>query len=423
MQQESTVSFLSIGGCIAGNFLLRCASSSALAVAALYLAHIDTLYYKVPATFLGLLAVAFYSTELIFSPVFGSLSDRIGRRPFLWFSGAFGACGALLLSFAPALPLFILAKVAQGLSTASSVPAVLGHLAAATSHSVAVRGRVMVLFETATVLGFAVGFALGGILWDRIQVASFYVVALLYGSAMVVFVTVRQRPAAMTQQRGWQFYRMLLRHAPTLNFTPAWIGVNAILGLWFTHLGFQMARINDPSQLLVGGFSGSEIGLVLAAIAIVFVVGTAGWALAFGRIPTTTIMASALMALALFCLVLYTLNHTPEGAIIRIGVLITIVVLILLAVSGFTPAALAYLAEISEHFPDNRGGMMGLYSVFLGVGQLLGGWVGGFFAESWGVDGLIFATALLGLASNASLYLITRSPARDKQPLQETVTP
>ena len=421
MQRESAGSILSIAGSIVGNFLLRCASSSALAIAALYLAHIDRLYYKVPATFLGLLAVAFYSTELILSPVLGSLSDRLGRRPFLWLGGVFGACGALLLSVAPALPLFILAKVAQGVSTASSVPAVLGHLAAATSHSVAVRGRVMVLFETATVLGFAIGFAVGGILWDRIQVGSFYVVALLYLSAMVAFVTVQQTPTAATLRRGWQFYKTLLRHAPTLSFAPAWIGVNAILGLWFTHLGFQMAKINDPSQLLVGGFSGSTIGLVLAAIAIVFVVGTAGWALAFGRIPTTTIMASALTALALFCLVLYILNHTPEGAIVRIGVLITIVMLILLAVSGFTPAALAYLAEISEHFPDNRGSMMGLYSVFLGLGQLLGGWVGGFFAESWGVDGLIFATALLGLASNASLYLITRSPTPNKQPMRETV--
>ena len=38
--------------------------------------------------------------------------------------------------------------------------------------------------------------------------------------------------------------------------------VNAVLGLWFTHMGFQLARANDPQQLLVGGFSGTSVGII-----------------------------------------------------------------------------------------------------------------------------------------------------------------
>ena len=38
--------------------------------------------------------------------------------------------------------------------------------------------------------------------------------------------------------------------------------------------------------------------------------------------------------------------------------------------SGFPPAALAYLSKIAEEHAEQRGTIMGLYSVLLGVGQL-----------------------------------------------------
>lgn len=108
----------------------------------------------------------------------------------------------------------------------------------------------------------------------------------------------------------------------------------------------------------------------------------------------------------------------------RIGILLAVGALALLVLSGFTPAALTYLAEISEHFPGHRGSMMGLYSVFLGVGQLLGGWLGGFFAQAWQIDGLILATALLGLSANACLLIITRAPpAQRGEELSGTAAP
>ena len=49
------------------------------------------------------------------------------------------------------------------------------------------------------------------------------------------------------------------------------------------------------------------------------------------------------------------------------------IVLLLIGIfaeSSFAPAALAYLADISEDAAKDRGLLMGLYSVFLGLGQL-----------------------------------------------------
>jgi MFS family permease len=67
----------------------------------------------------------------------------------------------------------------------------------------------------------------------------------------------------------------------------------------------------------------------------------------------------------------------------------------LFVLAGATPAALGLLADISERFPADRGAIMGLYSVFLAIGQIAGSLIGGFAAHLLGIDGMLVATALL----------------------------
>ena len=71
----------------------------------------------------------------------------------------------------------------------------------------------------------------------------------------------------------------------------------------------------------------------------------------------------------------------------------------LFVLAGATPAALGLLADISERFPGDRGAIMGLYSVFLAIGQITGSLIGGLAAEWRGIDGLLLATfGLLAVA-------------------------
>jgi len=57
------------------------------------------------------------------------------------------------------------------------------------------------------------------------------------------------------------------------------------------------------------------------------------------------------------------------------------------------------LADVSEQFPGDRGAILGLYSVFLGIGQIGGALLGGVVAEVRGMDGLLIGTAgVLALA-------------------------
>jgi predicted MFS family arabinose efflux permease len=76
--------------------------------------------------------------------------------------------------------------------------------------------------------------------------------------------------------------------------------------------------------------------------------------------------------------------------------------------AGATPAALGLLADISERFPSDRGAIMGLYGVFLAVGQISGALIGGFAADLRGIDGLLVATMALLLIALLPLAQLRR---------------
>jgi MFS family permease len=80
----------------------------------------------------------------------------------------------------------------------------------------------------------------------------------------------------------------------------------------------------------------------------------------------------------------------------------------ILVLSGFTPAALTFLADMTENYASSRGSIMGLYSVFLGIGQLLGTSLGGYFADWNGVDGLLQLSAIFGVITVVSLLILRR---------------
>ncbi|MES1239949.1 MAG: hypothetical protein ABUL57_03720, partial [Chloroflexota bacterium] len=94
-------------------------------------------------------------------------------------------------------------------------------------------------------------------------------------------------------------------------------------------------------------------------------------------------------------------NHFAAGAGSDVlhGVLVAAAALVfaggLFVLAGATPAAVGLLADVSEQFPGDRGAIMGLYSVFLGFGQIGGALLGGFAAEWRGMDGLLIGTGLL----------------------------
>lgn len=386
---------------------------------------------EIPYTLMGIILASFFIAELIGSPVFGAWSDRYGRKLFIVFGPLFGAIAVQITAMTTALWLLAVTRLLEGLSTASNAPSTLGYIAEATAHSQKVRSRVVGLFEIATIGGAAIGFSLGGWLWRHfgqpavfagipLTSPAFALNALVYLASLVILWFGLQEVAdhraiaqGKTARETWAHYLRIISNPRVAGFAPAWIAINAVLGV-FINLSARVLteKGSFPGQLLAGSFDSFEAGNIRAGYAIVFVLGILLWSVIFAQMKKTTVMLIGVAGLFGTCIVLLLLNHQPALDAPLILPLALFLGMTILVQSGFTPAALAHLADITEEYSADRGIIMGLYSVFLGVGQVIGLSIGGPFIDWQGADGIVFVTGLLGLFSLVLLLRLHFAEAR-----------
>jgi len=137
----------------------------------------------------GALVAAFSLAQLVASPLWGRLSDRVGRKPVLIVSLFGTAVGSLLTGLAAGLPLLFLARLIDGGSGASVsvAQASVADLAAPEQ-----RARLFGLLGAAFGLGFVLGPAIGGALSPISPRLPFYVAAVI--AAANGLVAIRRLP-------------------------------------------------------------------------------------------------------------------------------------------------------------------------------------------------------------------------------------
>ena len=387
--------------------------------------------HAISSIHVGLISVAYYIVELTLAPVLGAVSDRIGRRIFLIVGPLFGLAQVALLIFTPThnpFPYLLSLQLLAGISSALQVPAALGYLADYTVEDQSRRMRVMSLYELATSGGLAVGVVLGGFAWDRFDRYAFALLAagyLLAAICMFVVPAVKQviehGKARALVSRYWS----IIRTPRLFIFIPAWVSINALVGIWLSsQLTFILSSPrHDRHQLLMGSLSqhggGGRLSLILGLYVLIFGLSLLFWAFFMNRAPRLLLMLSSIIGVYLACIALAGLNHTGTSNPPLLIAWIALLIVGVFAESSFAPAALAYLADISEGSAKDRGLLMGLYSVFLGIGQLLGNGLGGVFAQNWGFDGLIFLTMLLAFIALLSLLRLSRIDKRAAYPRLE----
>ena len=397
----------SLGLALGGTFVLRCASYAAGLLVLVSLGIKSRNETDVTASMASLVAVTFYASELIGAPLFGAWSDRIGRKPFMILGPVFGGIAAQLMGLTMLIPVLVLVRILQGLSTATAAPATLGFLSAQTARSDSLRGRVMGFYEAATVVGLALGAAVGGKLHDQFGSLAFTMVAAMYVLALVPFLLVRDRawvPRVKVSHAGL-LARMMNRRI--MRFAPAWLAANAVLGAWFSVGPFLAAGAPNRGQFLMRSFSPGEIGTAYLVFGVLFTIGAITWGFVMPLIGRQATLLTGVAGLGFTSVSLWALNHVPFDAThLLVPLLVGMVMVGVFVESGFTPAALAYLAEIAEERAEDRGSVMGVYSVLLSVGQLLGGALAAPFAERLGINGLIILTGLLCLVALFTVMLL-----------------
>ncbi len=430
----------SLAAVLVGTFTLRFSTGLTGALLVFYLADLEGFGAdEVTAVEVGFLTAAFYIAELVLSPFFGMLSDRIGSRRVMQYGPIFGAVAVVLTAITTDLFLLGVTRWLEGAAAAASIPSILGFIAVATSDNEALRGKTVARFEAATLAGLGLGMVAAGGLWELMARNAFYLNAVLYGVSFLIYrygVTVAGRSdaeetARETEEigargvaavsRGFDLgrYRRVLSNPAVWLLAPTWIAVNGFIGAWTSQSIFQLVDEPRPGfedQLLMGNVEPTQVSIGLAVALLVFFAGLFYWGNRFKRYRRTSIMAVGIAGGIVMTAAIFGINHAAGGLAVLQIPLALVAAGGLFVLAGATPAALGMLADISEQHPADRGAIMGLYSVFLAIGQVVGSLLGGGAAEWMGIDGLLIASAgLLVLAFvplrwlRGSEHLVTRS--------------
>ena len=461
----------SIRNVLFGTFTLRFSTGLTGAMLVYFIADFDKLGgAEVSAVVVGLFTALFFGTELVLSPPFGLLSDRQGFHRVMQYGPIFGAVAVVITGlvplflagdatasaagalFAVALVVIGFTRVLEGASTAASVPSILGYLAFATADDEALRGRVAARFELATIFGLGAGLGAAGVFW-LLGPSAFFVNGAFYIGSFLIYrygVAAPETPAGPHHRPsyGWARYLNLVRQSHVWLLAPTWIAVNAALGLYASQSLYALVRTPHPRfndclqpdawyscQLLAGGFDSLQVTAGLVVAGVVFVVGLIWWGDRFKRFRRTTIILYGIGGGAVLVASAILVNHAVDiERLTGIAQPLTVlgglpgIAFGLFVLAGATPAALGLLADISEAFPDDRGAIMGLYSVFLAVGQITGALIGGFASDEFAFDGILMATLVLLAIALAPLfqlraweYRFEQAPG-GRQPLPEQLT-
>jgi MFS family permease len=402
-----------------GTFTLRFSTGLAGGLLALFLARLpENGGPHVLPIVAGIVGATYFAAELTLSPIFGVLADRLGAHRVMQWGPIFGVVAVLMRGVTPAAVeigilvavwIFIwlgITRFLEGAAAGSSIPSILGYIALATSGDEQVRGRAVSRFEAATLAGLGVGLAVAGQLYDLMGANAFFVNAALYAVAYAIYRWgVAEIPGSEPQhvrdaadRFSWARYREALSGSHVLLLAPTWIALNAVIGSWSSVSIFQLVSEPDPrfsDQVMNGGLSGTQVSIGVTLGLVIFFAGLFYWGNRFKAYRRTTIIGVGIVGGLAMMAAVFALNHSQGFGLVLVVPLVGVLLVGLFILAGATPAALGLLADMTETHPNDRGAVMGLYSVFLGIGQIIGSLIGGATAQWRGIDGLLLGSFVL----------------------------
>jgi MFS family permease len=395
----------SVWSVIVGTLTLRFSTGLTGAMLVYYLADLPRHGGEPVSSFtVAIFTASFFAAELILSPLFGPLADRFGYHRIMQLGPAFGVAAVVLTGITTHLWLLGGTRWLEGASTAASVPSILGFIAIVTMGDEGLRGKAVARFEAATLAGLGAGIVAAGPLWTIFHREAFFINAIIYVISWAIYHFGVGDPRAdhggheHERRTSLSRYLEILSGAHVWLLAPTWIAVNAAIGLWTSQSIFQLVRPRDPrfiEQRLMSAASPLLVSAGLAIGMLIFLAGLVYWGNRFKKLRRTTIIFYGLGGGAALVAAAVAINHGASLPVIVTVVLLLPVVLGLFVLAGATPAALGLLADMSEPYPQDRGAIMGLYSVFLALGQITGSIAGGAAAEAAGIDGLLVATLVM----------------------------
>jgi MFS family permease len=365
----------------------------------LYLADLANHGSPIGAGLVGTLGAVSFGAEFVGAVPMGIASDAVAPRALMTGGSVLGAVATQLFGIGGRVSTFFVSRSLEGLGASAVAPSLLAHLTDVTEHNAGLRTKVMSYFEVSLLGGLALGGVLGGQLWRLLGIRAFAATALVYViSAGFLYAGAVGSRSHGSRQAIAGFFRAL-REPSLQRLAPVWLCVNTIVGLWLgPTLIFLLTHKSRSGQFLDGIFVDhpERVGWVLLSYSLIFGMGVTAWSFVLPHMRLQRALRITLLALLIVCGEFFLLNHTDaEKARWIIG---SVTAISIMVESGFTPAALALLAG-AIGAQAGRGAAMGIYSVLLSLGAIMGSLLAAALGSSFAVDGLIYGTLAMAVTA------------------------
>jgi len=294
----------------------------------------------------------------------------------------------------------ILVHAVQGLAAAMIVVSTL--TMATDVSTTANRGREMGIYDFANLGGYVVGiFAAGVLLRTHLIIAPFYFASAL-AAVGAVFAYLRVREAKTHARRSAlspvRTLRLLLSDKRAAAMFPIWLSVTTFIGMALT-FGPRLG----PSPLLTS--------FVIAGAVLILAFSQPFFGHLSDRYGWDRLMMLGMVSLVgLFATVITMFRH-------RLDLMYVAPFLVVFGVGSFAfaPAALASLGDLAPE--RGRGTTMGIYSVVISLGTIIGPLLGGYLLDRYGISSLFYAGLVILIAAMSVATIIVGPDFRNLRPL------
>jgi multidrug resistance protein len=336
---------------------------------------------------LGWLMAIYSIAQFLFSPLWGSLSDRIGRRPVLLITILGGACSMVATALAGTFWLLFFARLLAGLF-AANISTASAYIADVTPPSERAKG--MGIIGAGFGLGFIFGPAIGGLLSVHgYELPILFAAGLGLANFLFALFTLTEPEKTVQTQKKFSFNGLKSAFARGATAVP--IGLFFLSTLAFTQLEVVFALF----VLARFGFEARDAGWLLAGMGLVSAFFQGGL---IGRLAKKYGEKNLLpLGFAFFAL-------SMAGAALSPTVLAFTLFLFGIAIgSGLVNPSLSSL--VSKGAPeDGRGGVMGIYQSAGSFARVVGPPVAGLMFDRLGIaTPILVSSGIMALAFAGSL--------------------
>lgn len=311
-------------------------------------------------TQLGLLMAVYSLMQFIFAPMWGRISDRIGRKPVIMIGILGLSLSFFLMALSTELWMLFAARIIGGFLSSANMPTVMAYVADITSEED--RGKGMGIIGASVGLGFIFGPAIGGVFSQSSLSTPFY----LAGATSLVtflFVTFVLKESLSTEQRSSQ-------EKEKTSLLKALNGPLSMLFMLQLFVSLSLAGL----EATFAYFAAEKAGLGSVELGYIFMImGLAGAIVQGGLVGRMT-------------------KKFGEGTVIQLGIVISAVGFgLILLTEGFGTAALfltifgignglirpSVSSLLTKKSTTGHGGTTGLLSSFDSLGRIIGPPLGG----------------------------------------------